>query len=159
MNSNVIKNKRNGAKNSNVLETLQPIVTLSNLDFLKEKSASVKTVSAMVEAKQTTIKETEKNTRSVSAYFKEFRKNFVSTEIYLREAHKKGRTFNADLIHDVLMNGNLKTITDADVKLTLKRETEALAKGKKFVSPNNWSAKRIWDAFIFAVETTEPKAK
>lgn len=144
-------------KKSVNINPLENLITLSNLDFLKEKSASVKTVSAMVEAKQTTIKETEKNTRSVSAYFKEFRKNFASTETYLREAHKKGRTFNADLIHDVLMNGNLKTITDADVKLTLKRETEALAKGKKFISPTNWSAKRIWDAFIFAVETTESK--
>lgn len=156
-NSNVIKNtNRNNVKPT---EELTNIVRLSNLDFLKEKSATVKTVSAMVEAKQTTIKETEKNTRSVSSYFKEFRKNFTSTEIYLREAHKKGRTFNSDLIHDILMNGNLKTITDADSKLILKRESEATTNGKKFKAPTIWSAKRVWDSFIFAVETTQPKTK
>ena len=155
--SNVIKNRKNG--NLKPTDELTNIVRLSELDFLKEKSAATKVLSAMVEAKQTTIKETEKNTRSVSAYFKEFRKNFASTETYLREAHKKGRTFNSDFIHDILMNGNLKKVTDADLILVEKRSTEAQNKGKKYTRPTQWSAKRVWDAFIFAVETTQPKSK
>lgn len=148
-------------KNSNVksVNNFNPLenLTLSNLDYLKEKSVQSKTVSALTIARQSTIKETEKNTRSVSSYFKEFRKNFAHIETYLKEAHKRERTFNTEMIQDILMNGNLKALTDADLKLTLKRETEAIAKGKKFSAPTAWTASRMFNAFIFAVETTEPK--
>lgn len=133
-------------------------ITMS-LSHLSTKSVTAKTESALTTARRNVVKETNNEVRSISSYFREFRKTFKNIEIYLNEAHKKGRTFNAELIQDILMVGNIKPIIEADERLQARKETEARAKGKKFTAPLLWSGDRIFTAFILAVETTAPKTK
>lgn len=130
-----------------------------SVSHLATKSVSAKTESAMTTARKNVVTEINGQVRSVSSYFREFRRTFKDIEIYLNEAHKKGRTFNAELIQDILMIGNIKPIIEADTRLQMRKETEARAKGKKFTAPTAWSGSRIFTAFILAVETTAPKTK
>jgi len=123
------------------------------LGVAKEKSTSL-----LVAIKKDINSTIESNTRSVSSYFAEFRKNYRNIENWLKEANNKGRTFDPEKIHTIINVGKLALIIEADKLLQSERDTKALKEGKKFTSPQTWSANRMFVAFVKAVETTK-KAK
>lgn len=135
-------------KESLVLTSLNPFNGLEN-------KPAKKTVSQLTTIKTTINKNVDGEVKSVSKYFSEFRKNFDNINSWLKEAHTKGRTFNPDLCHDILMNGKLALIVDADKKIIEAKQAKANKDGKKFVTPTQWSANRMFVAFVHAVETTK----
>ena len=135
-------------KDSLVLTSLNPFNGLEN-------KPAKKTVSQLTTIKTTINKNVDGEVKSVSKYFSEFRKNFDNINSWLKEAHTKGRTFNPDLCHDILMNGKLALIVDADKKIIEAKQAKANKDGKKFVTPTQWSANRMFVAFVHAVETTK----
>jgi len=143
-------------KGANRSTKTQFIISVSHLT---QKSVIVKTESALTIARRNVITEMTKEVRSISSYFREFRRTFKDIETYLNEAHKKGRTFNSQLIQDILMIGNIKPIIAADEKIQALKSASARAKGKKFTEPQLWSANRLFIAFIVAVETTPKRVK
>ena len=140
--SKAIQNKVN-KKESLVLTSLNPFNGLEN-------KPAKKTVSQLTTLKTTINKNVDGEVKSVSKYFSEFRKNFDNINAWLKEAHTKGRTFNPELCHDILMNGKLGVIIDADKEI----QSAKMAKNPKLLFPSQWSANRMFVAFIHAVETT-----
>ena len=132
----------------NLVNGVNPFVGLDN------KPEKIVNQSQLVILKTTINKSVEGEVKSVSKYFSEFRKNFDNINIWLKEAHTKGRTFNPELCHDILMNGKLAYIIDADKSIIEAKQVNANKEGKKFVAPTQWSANRMFVAFIHAVETT-----
>lgn len=127
--------------------------TINPFNGLENKPAK-KTVSQLTTLKTTINKNVDGEVKSVSKYFLEFRKNFDNINAWLKEAHTKGRTFNPELCHDILMNGKLSFIVDADKSIMRAKQAKANKEGKKFVAPTQWSANRMFVAFVHAVETT-----
>lgn len=111
-----------------------------------------------VSKSQLTIIKTEVNkavdgeVKSVSKYFAEFRKNFENINCWLKEANSKGRTFNPTVCHDILMNGKLSLLIEADKAITEARAKKATENGRKYSAPIQWSANRMFAAFVHAVE-------
>ena len=118
------------------------------------KVTKVVTQSQLTVLKTSINKEVEGNVKSVSAYFTEFRKNFENIRAYIKEAHTKGRTFDADLIHEILMVGNIKPLLAASDKIEAAK-VEKL--GSKYKAPTSWSANRMFMCFVVATETTTKK--
>lgn len=118
-----------------------------NIDNLGTKLPAIKSVSAITQAKTTINQNVESGTRSMSSYFKEFRANHREIESFLKLAHAKGRTFNVQLVHDIIMNGKLAPLTESD----------AILQNAKKVPAKVWSANRMFQAFILAIETTPSK--
>lgn len=134
-------------KDSLVIASVNPFTGLDN------KPSKIVAQSQLTILKTTINKSVEGEVKSVSKYFSEFRKNFDNINAFLKEAHSKGRTFNAELCHDILMNGNLKEIIKSDKTI----QDNKASKNAKFVAPTQWSANRMFVAFIHAVETTVKK--
>ena len=132
------------------------LIDTSNLNPFNglENKPAKKTVSQLTTLKTTINKNVDGEVKSVSKYFSEFRKNFDNINAWLKEAHTKGRTFNPELCHDILMNGKLSFIVDADKSIMRAKQAKANKEGKKFVAPTQWSANRMFVAFVHAVETT-----
>lgn len=139
---------KNQTITSEISKTVNPFNGLDN-------KPTKKTASQLTTIKTTINKNVDGEVKSVSKYFSEFRKNFDNINSWLKEAHTKGRTFNPDLCHDILMNGKLALIVDADKKIIEAKQAKANKDGKKFVTPTQWSANRMFVAFVHAVETTK----
>lgn len=138
-------------KESLVIASVNPFTGLDN------KPSKVVAQSQLTILKTTINKSVEGEVKSVSKYFSEFRKNFDNINAWLKEAHTKGRTFDPNLCHDILMNGKLSAIIDADKRIIEAKMVKANKEGKKFVAPTQWSANRMFVAFVHAVETTVKK--
>lgn len=138
----------NSNKSAKAITSANISLSIDGLDKVT-KSVAVKTVSALTVSKTTVIKTTEGETRSPSSYFKNFRAQYKELENFLKLANAKGRTFNISLIHEIIMNGQLKPILEADTVI----------QNAKKVPQSTWSANRLFVAFLSAVETTAPKVK
>lgn len=113
--------------------------------------AKVVTKSQLTIIKTDINRNVESNVKSVSAYFNEFRKNHAAVKAWLKEAHTKGRTFDANVAHDILMIGNMKALLSGSDKIEAAKMDKL---GSKYKAPNGWSAARMFTSFIAAAETT-----
>ncbi len=143
-----------GKTGKNALANLENSVTAyqicATLGIAKEKQTS-----QLVKIKKDVCQNIEGNVRSVSSYFAEFRKNYKNIEGWLIEANSKGRTFNTEKVHEIVNIGKLSFIIEADKLIIQEREERATKEGKKFSAPTQWSANRIFVAFVRSVETTK----
>ena len=154
----LIFNTQNFLNMNTTKTTTKTVLTETQLICPTLGVAKEKTTSLLVAIKKDINSTIESNTRSVSSYFSEFRKNYRNIESWLKEANNKGRTFDTEKIHTIINVGKLALIIEADKLLQTERDQKALKEGKKFTSPQNWSANRMFVAFVKAVETTK-KAK
>ena len=113
--------------------------------------AKVVTKSQLTIIKTDINRNVESNVKSVSAYFNEFRKNHAAIKAWLKEAHTKGRTFDANVAHDILMIGNMKALLAGSDKIEAVKMDKL---GSKYKAPNGWSAARMFASFVAATETT-----
>lgn len=128
-------------KNSNEFVTF-------NTSVLETKQVTKQTnraLSPIAQERKTIINEIDSNTRSVSSYFKELRKR--NLEKWFAEAVKKGRKFDAELIHKIINTGELKPVTD----------TDTILQAAKLHPAKNWSGTRMFQAFIATVEIKAAK--
>lgn len=121
-----------------------------NVEFLESKTeiVQIKVKSELVIAKESLTKGIEQDVRSVSSYFKELRKRPEQLKTFLSEAQKKGRKFDSAKIHTIINTGDLKTLTDADMEICNQRNS----------TPKNWSANRLFVAFLRATEIKAVKS-
>jgi len=157
-----VTSKTATAKATKVIqETINSDIDLSLINHVSTAPQSEKVKSELTIIKTDLNKSVENGVRSVSAYFKEFRSNYKQVEKWLLESNRRGRTFNVELIHDILKNGNIKPIFSGDDLVQSLRAQTATKNGKPYKQPTQWSANRIMTAFVHAVETTkkpQPKA-
>ena len=116
-----------------------------------------KNVSELTLLKTSINKTVEGEVKSVSKYYSEFRKTYDNINKWLKLQNEKGRTFDPLKCHEILMVGNLKAVTDSDRAINEGKATKAANEGKKYVYPVQWSANRMFVAFVHAVETTVKK--
>ena len=151
----------NKAANKVHTETISNDIDLSLINHVSQAPQGERVKSQLTIIKTDLNKSVEGGVRSVSAYFKEFRSNYKQVENWLLESNRRGRTFDVALIHDILKNGNIKPIFSGDVVVQTLRKETATKNNKEYKEPTQWSANRIFTAFVHAVETTkkpQPKA-
>jgi hypothetical protein len=156
MNATTIKTaKKETVKvSTNVSDLTNNVKSIENeFTFLSNKPAKVVTKSELTIQRMVVTDSMESNVKSVSTYFNEMRKNHKEIAVWLKTANSKGRTFDGEVIHDVLMNGNIKPVLKASDII----EGAKVAKNPKYVTPKFWSANRLFAAFVNAVETTVKK--
>lgn len=158
-----VTSKKATATASKVIqETITNDMDLSLINHVSLAPQSEKVKSELTIIKIDLNKSVDSGVRSVSAYFKEFRSNYKKVEKWLLEANRRGRTFDVQMIHDILKNGNIKPIFEGDNLVQSLRIDKCIEKGTEYKKPTQWSANRIFTAFVHAVETTtkpQPKAK
>lgn len=138
-------------------KTIKEVAKVANPFNGLENKPMKKVASELTLLKTSINKTVEGEVKSVSKYYSEFRKTYESINKWLKLQNEKGRTFDPVKCHEILMVGNLKALTDSDKAINEGKATKAANEGKKYVYPTQWSANRMFVAFVHAVETTIKK--
>lgn len=119
------------------------------IEFSFTNAPAKRVQSELMAVKADVINNTNNNTRSFSSYFREFRRQHVQIRKLLELKNERGVIFNAALVTQIIGAGDQKPIIAAD---------EALhAAAGKIPDPTKWSGKRIYTAFLHAVEIPKEK--